>query len=227
MKIKVVCPKCSTPGELEVPDDTWEKVQTRVITGRVVPGKICEHGFRVEFSQAGIVLGYSKLDEKSVEPEIRPVTFTVQTAIRNLSLDVLAALLTAGISEEPIILIGSLAVTIGVRDFMERGLPDTVDVGACVYMVTKEEYETLPTSTKQHMTINLVKKTIANSAFDEDQLTWMQRVLTRANMVTKKDAAEALILKETSKLRTTVSLLRHLAARRGAGLEARENKETD
>jgi hypothetical protein len=207
-----------------VPDDAWNRVQGNIIMGRVIPGKVCEHGFKVEFSRSGLVLGYHDLDAPDEEEKIRPVEFTVQTAIRNLGVDVLAVLLTAGISEETIILIGSLAVTLGIRNFMERVLPDSIDVGALLYMVTKEEYATLPESTKQHMTINLSSKMITNSAFDEDQLAWMRRVLLQANMVTDKDPAEMLILKETSKLRTTVSLLRHLASRRTAGLEGTKQK---
>jgi hypothetical protein len=190
------------------------------MTGRVVSGKVCEHEFKVEFSRAGLILGYST-EEEPKEPEFRPVTFTVQTAMNNLGIEVLSSLLTAGISEETIVLIGSLPVTVGIRDFMDRVLPDSVDIGACVYMVTKEEYTELPESTKRHMTVDIASKRITNSAFDEEQLTWMKKVLIRANMVTNKEAAETLILKETSKLRTTVSLLRHLASRKGAGLEGK------
>jgi hypothetical protein len=130
--------------------------------------------------------------------------------------------LTSGISEETIVLVGSLAVTMGVREFMERVLPDSVDVGSAIYMVTKEEYEDLPASTKKHMTVNLNQKAITNPAFDDDQLEWMRKVLQRANMVTDQEASENMILKETSKLRTTVSLLRHLATRRGAGIEGKK-----
>lgn len=208
-----------------MPDDAWNKVQGNIIMGRVVPGKVCEHGFKVEFSRSGLVLGYHAFDAPDVEERIRPVEFTVQTVIRNLGVEVAAALLTAGISEETVVLIGSLAVTMGIRSFMERVLPDSIDVGALIYMVTKEEYETLPESTKQHMTVDLSSKTITNPSFDEDQLAWMRKVLLQANMVTNKEAAETLILKETSKLRTTVSLLRHLASRRAAGLEGTKKKE--
>ncbi len=208
-----------------MPDDAWSSVQGNIIMGRVVPGKVCEHGFKVEFSRSGLVLGYHDFDAPDEEEKIRPVEFTVQTVIRNLGVEVAAALLTAGISEQTIVLIGSLAVTVGIRRFMERVLPDSIDVGALIYMVTKEEYETLPESTKEHMTVNLSSKAITNPAFDDDQLAWMRKVLLRANMVTNKDAAETLILKETSKLRTTVSLLRHLAARRVAGREGTKKKE--
>jgi hypothetical protein len=72
------------------------------------------------------------------------------------------------------------------------------------------------------MTVDLSKKTIINPAFDDDQLEWVRRVLQRANMVKDQEASENLILKETSKLRTTVSLLRHLATRRGAGVEGKK-----
>ncbi len=224
MKLQVSCPICSTQGELEVPEGTWDKIQGNTMTGRVVAGKICEHDFKIEFSRTGIVLGYTESEPEA--PEFRPVTFSVQTAMNNLGIEVLSALLTAGISEQTVVLIGSLPVTVGIRDFMDRVLPESVDVGACVYMVTKEEYAALPESTKQHMTINVSKKAITNPAFDEDQLAWMQKVLTRANMVTNKEVAESLILKETSKLRTTVSLLRHLASRRGAGSEAKKQQNS-
>ena len=56
-----------------------------------------------------------------------------------------------------------------------------------------------------------------------------QRAIARrksaAPMVTNKDAAETLILKEASKLRTTVSLLRHLAARRSVTHEEPKKQE--
>jgi hypothetical protein len=226
VKLKVSCPICHTEGTLEVPDETWDKVQGNTMTGRVVAGKICEHEFKVEFSQAGLILGYQAKGEPEPE-DFRPVKFTVRTAYNNLGIDILSALLTAGVSEQTIVLIGSLPVTVGIRDFMERVLPDSVDVGSCLYMVTKDEYAGLPDSTKELMTIDIASKTITHPAFDTEQLSWMQKVLTRANMVSKNDVAETLILKETSKLRTTVSLLRHLASRRGAGSEGKklENSE--
>ena len=226
MKLKVTCPICAEEGELELPEGVWDKIEGNTMVGRVVEGKICEHEFRVEFSRAGLILGYIT-EEEPREPEFRPVTFSVKTAMNNLGIDVLAALLTAGISEQTVVLKGSLPVTVGIRDFMDRVLPDSVDVGATVYMVTKEEYETLPESTKQHMTIDIPSKTITNSAFDEDQLEWMKKVLTRANMITDKEAAETFILKEASKLRTTVSLLRHLASRRAAGSEGKKFQESE
>ncbi len=209
-----------------MPEGAWDKVEGITMTGRVVAGKVCPHEFRVEFSKAGLVLGYQTEGEPE-EYDFRPVTFTVQTAIRNLGFDILAAILTAGVSEQTIVLKGSLAVTAGIRDFMERVLPESVDVGAGVYMATKEEYETLSSSVKEHMTVDIVSKKIINSAFDEDQLGWMRRVLTQANMVTDKKASEELILKETSKLRTTVSLLRHLASRRGAGSEGKKLQNSE
>ena len=133
MKLKVTCPVCGTEGELDVPEGAWEKFQGSTMTGRVVSGKICEHEFKVEFSRAGIVLGYPK-EEEPETPEFRPVKFTVRTAIRNIGFDILAALLTAGISEETIVLKGSLPVTVGLRDFMERVLPDSVDVApVCIW----------------------------------------------------------------------------------------------
>lgn len=226
MKLKVSCPICGTEGELEVPDSAWDKIQGTTMVGRVVAGKICPHEFNVEFSRAGLIVGYHE-EGKPEEPEFRPVTFTVQTAIRNLGIDILAALLTAGVSEQTVVLKGSLPVTVGIRDFMDRVLPESVDVGACVYMVTKEEYEGLMDSTKQHMTVDIASKMITNSAFDEDQLAWMKKILTRANMVTNKEAAETLILKEASKLRTTVSLLRHLASRRGASSEGKKLQDSE
>lgn len=226
MKLKVTCPICHAQGELDVPDEAWERVQGTIMTGRVVEGKICPHEFKVEFSRAGLVLGY-QTGEEPEEPQLRTVKFTVKTAIRNLGIDILAALLTAGISEQTIVLKGSLPVTAGLRSFVERVLPDSVDVGACVYMVTKEEYADLPDSTKQHMTIDIASKAISNSVFDEDQLAWMKKVLIRANMLTNQEEAENIILQETSKLRTTVSLLRHLAARRAAGSEKQKPQETE
>ena len=121
-----------------------------------------------------------------------------------------------------------------IRDGKEKRLkielgemPESVDVGAGVYMATKEEYETLSSSVKDHMTVDIVSKKIINPAFDEDQLAWMKRVLTQANMVTDKETSEELILKETSKLRTTVSLLRHLASRRGAGMEGKKLRKSE
>ncbi|MDO8055419.1 MAG: hypothetical protein Q6361_01020 [Candidatus Hermodarchaeota archaeon] len=225
MKLKVRCPQCGTTGELEVPDGAFEKVEGNIITGRVKPGKICEHGFVVEFSQAGLVLGYYGADAKPEDLQVRPVRFTVQSITRNLGTEVVAAMLTAGISEVTVILIGSLPVTMGVRDFMERVLPDSVDVGSSLYMVTLEEYTSLPASTKQYMTVNIAMKEISNPAFDDEQLAWMRKVLIRASMVTNKDAAETLILKEASKLRTTVSLLRHLAARRSVTHEEPKKQE--
>ncbi len=226
VKLKVTCPICHTDGILEIPEDAWDKVEGTTMIGRVISGKVCPHEFRVEFSKAGLVLGY-RTENEPEEYDFRPVTFTVQTAIRNLGFDLLAAILTAGVSEQTIVLKGSLAVTAGIRDFMERVLPESVDVGACVYMATKEEYETLSSSIKEHMTVDVVSKKIINSAFDEDQLGWMRRVLTQANMVTDKEASEELVLKETSKLRTTVSLLRHLASRRGAGLEGKKLQNSE
>jgi hypothetical protein len=77
------------------------------------------------------------------------------------------------------------------------------------------------------MTVDIVSKTVINSAFDEDQLAWMKRVLTQANTLTDKEDAEELVLKETSKLRTTVSLLRHLASRRGAGSEGKKLQNSE
>jgi hypothetical protein len=209
-----------------VPDEAWDKVEGSVMTGRVIEGKICPHEFRVEFSQSGLVLGYQTEGEPE-QPQFRAVKFTVKTAIRNLGNDILAALLTAGVSEQTIVLRGSLPVTAGIRSFMERVLPDSVDVGACVYMVTKEEYVDLPESVKQHMTVDIASKTVTNSAFDEDQLAWIRKVLLRANMLANQEDAENLILQETSKLRTTVSLLRHLAARRGAGSETRKLEDLE
>lgn len=226
MKLKVICPICHANGELDVPDEAWDRVQGTIMTGRVVEGKICPHEFRVEFSRTGHVLGY-QTGKEAKGPQLRAVKFTVKTAIRNLGIDILAALLTAGISEETIVLKGSLPVTAGIRSFMDRVLPDSVDVGACIYMVTQEEYSELPDSTKQHMTVDIASKTITNSAFDEDQLAWIKKVLTRANMLANQEDAETLILQETSKLRTTVSLLRHLAARRAAGSEARKQKDSE
>lgn len=226
VKLKVTCPICHADGELEVPEGAWDKVQSTTMTGRVVAGKICPHEFRVEFSKAGLILGYQTEDEPE-QADFRPVTFTVRTAIRNLGIDLLAAILTAGISEQTIVLKGSLPVTVGIRDFMNRVLPESVDVGACVYMATKEEYETLSSSIKEHMTVDVVSKKIINSVFDEDQLAWMKRVLIQANMLTDKEASEELVLKETSKLRTTVSLLRHLASRRGAGLEGKKLQNSE
>jgi len=221
VKLKVSCPICQTEGILDVPEGTWGKVPGNTMIGRVVAGKICEHEFRVEFSRAGLILGYPTEGEPAPE-DFRPVKFTVRTAYNNLGIDILSALLTAGVSEQTVVLIGSLPVTVGIRDFMDRVLPDSVDVGACLYMVTKDEYTGLPDSTKQLMTIDIASKAITNSAFDAEQLVWMEKVLTRANMVSNNEAAETLILKETSKLRTTVSLLRHLASRRGAGSEGKK-----
>ena len=225
MKLLVRCPICSTPGELDVPDDAFVKAKSNIITGRVVPGKVCEHGFSVEFSRSGLVLGYHDLDAMPEDHKVRPVRFTVQSITRNLGVDVVAALLTAGISEVTIVLIGSLPVTMGVREFMERVLPDSLDVGSSLYMVTLDEYMSLPKSTKQYMTVNINTKEITNPAFDDEQLAWMRKVLLRAAMITNKDAAETLILKETSKLRTTVSLLRHLAARRSVTHEEPKKQE--
>ncbi len=219
VKLKVTCPTCGISSELEVPEDAWDTVEGDVMVGRVPPGKVCEHGFKIEFSRDGAVLAYHDFDAPEAEYKVRPVRFTVQTALRNLSMDIVAALLTAGVSEQTIVLVGSLAVTMGVREFMERVLPESVDVGAFLYSVTKEEFATLPESLRQHMIINVSTKEITNSAFDEEQLVWMQKVLLRANMVTNQEAAETLVLKETSKLRTTVSLLRHLAARRTPDIE--------
>jgi hypothetical protein len=226
VKLKVSCPICHAQGELDVPDEAWERVEGTNMTGRVVEGKICPHEFRVEFSRAGLVLGY-QIDEEAEEPQLRAVKFNVKTAIRNLGNDILAALLTAGVSEQTIVLRGSLPVTAGIRSFLERVLPDSVDVGACVYMVTKEEYTSLPDSVKQHMTVDVASKTVTNSAFDEDQLAWIKKVLIRANMLANQEDAENLILQETSKLRTTVSLLRHLAARRRAGCETRKQEGSE
>jgi hypothetical protein len=216
---------CSTPGELEVPDDVFAKAKSNIITGRVKPGKVCEHGFTVEFSRSGLILGYHDLDYTPEDQQVRPVRFTVQSITRNLGGEVVAALLTAGISEVTVVIIGSLPVTMGVREFMERVLPDSLDVGSSLYMVTLEEYMTLPESTKQYMTVNIATKEISNSAFDDEQLAWMRKVMLRAAMITNKDAAETLILKETSKLRTTVSLLRHLAARRSVTHEEPKKRE--
>ncbi len=210
-----------------VPETAWERMESNIIIGRVLPGKVCDHGFKVEFSRSGLILGYHDLDGEKKDYQIRPVSFTVQSVIRNLSIDIVAALLTAGISEETIVLMGSLAVTMGIREFMERVLPDSVDVGSVIYMVTKDEYADLPESTKKHMTVDLSKKLIINHAFDDEQLEWVRRVLQRANMVTDQKASEDLILKETSKLRTTVSLLRHLATRRGAGIEGKKKLDLE
>ncbi|MFX1244604.1 MAG: hypothetical protein ACFE8F_06540 [Promethearchaeota archaeon] len=208
-----------------MPEDAFVKAKSNIITGRVVPGKICEHGFTVEFSGSGLVLGYHAFDAKLEDQQVRPVRFTVQSITQNLSAELVAALLTAGISEVTVVLIGSLAVTMGVREFLERVLPDSLDVGSLLYTVTLEEYMLLPESTKQFMTMNIATKEISNTAFDDEQLAWMRKVLLRATMISNKEAAETLILKEASKLRTTVSLLRHLAARRSAGLEESKKQE--
>lgn len=227
MKLPVKCPKCGKTGELDVPEGTWDKVQGDMIAGRILPGKICEHGFKIDFNRAGQVLAYHELDEPAEEYVVRPVKFNVKSILRNLNTDVVAEILTGGISGQTVVLLGSLAVTMGLRDFMERVLPDSVDVGALVYMVTPDEYDSLPESTKQYMTVDVRSKTVRNSPFDEEQLEWMRKVLIRANMVTNQDAAEQLILTETSKLRTTVSLLRHMASRRGAGIEGKKLKDLE
>ena len=87
MKLIVTCPTCGTKGELEVPETTWDRMGSNIIMGRVPSGKVCEHGFKVEFSRSGLVLGYHDLNAEAKDFQIRPVSFTVQSAIRNLGVD--------------------------------------------------------------------------------------------------------------------------------------------
>jgi len=225
VKFTVKCPKCGATGELEIPDEKWASVQVDVIAGRVTPGRICPHSFRFEVDQRGRILKCEEVGEPE-RPSTGPVRFSVQTALRSLGEDVLAALLTAGISEVSVMLVGSEGVTMGLRELMLRLLPQSVDPGALFYTATPEEYQKLPASMRNLMTVDVKSKTITNSAFDVEQLAWVRTVLTRAKMIQAEDPAEKLIQQETSKLRTTVSLLRHLAARRSVstGSEAKEKK---
>lgn len=228
VKFTVKCPKCGATGELEIPDEKWASVQVDVIAGRVTPGRVCPHSFRFEVDQRGRILKCEEVGEAE-RPSTGPVRFSVQTALRSLGEDVLAALLTAGISEVSVMLVGSEGVTMGLRELMLRLLPQSVDPGALFYTATPEEYQRLPASMRKLMTVDVKSKTITNSAFDVEQLAWVRNVLTRAKMIQAEDPAEKLIQQETSKLRTTVSLLRHLAARRSVstGSEAKEKKGTD
>jgi len=228
MKFTVKCPKCGATGKLEIPDEKWAAVQVDVIAGRVTPGRVCPHSFRFEVDRYGQILKCEEAGE-SPRPSEGPVRFTVQTALRNLGEDVLATLLTAGISEIPVLLVGSEGVTMGLRELMQRLLPHSVDPGALIYTATPEEYQGLPASMRNLMTVDVRSKKITNSAFDAEQLAWVRNVLTRAKMMQAEDPSEKLILQETSKLRTTVSLLRHLAARRSVstGAEAKSKKTTN
>jgi hypothetical protein len=225
VKFIVKCPKCAATGELEIPDDKWASVQGDVIVGRVTPGRVCPHEFRFEVNRWGQILKYEEVGGL-VRPSIGPVRFTVQSALRSLGEEALAALLTAGISEVSVMLVGSEGVTMGLRELMLRLLPHSVDPGALFYTATPEEYQKLPAAMRNLMTVDVKSKTVTNSAFDVEQLAWVRRVLTRAKMIQEEDSAEKLVCQETSKLRTTVSLLRHLAARRSVstGAEARERK---
>jgi hypothetical protein len=203
-------------------------LQVDVIAGRVTPGRVCPHEFRFEVDQRGRILKYEEAG-KTERPPTGPVRFTVQTALRNVGEDVLATLLTAGISEVSVMLVGSEGVTMGLRELMLRLLPQSVDPGALFYTATPEEYQKLPASMRSLMTVDVRSKTISNSVFEVEQLAWVRNVLTRAKMVQAEDPAEKLVLQETSKLRTTVSLLRHLAARRSvsAGRDAKEKKGSE
>jgi hypothetical protein len=228
VKFTVQCPKCGATGELEIPDEKWAAVQVDVIAGRVTPGRICPHSFRFEVNRQGRILKCAEMGAAAA-PASGPVRFSVQSALRSLGEEVLAALLTAGISEISVMLVGSESVTMGVRELMLRLLPSSVDPGALFYTATPEEYQRLPASMRKLMTVDVRAKTITNPAFDAEQLAWVRNVLMRAKMVQAEDPAEQLILQETSKLRTTVSLLRHLAARRSRSVsdEAKRKKAAD
>jgi len=225
MKFTVKCPKCGATGELEIPDEKWAALQVDVIAGRVVPGRVCPHSFRFQVNQQGRILKYEEVGAPE-PPSMGPVHFSIQTALRSLGEDVLAALLTAGISEVSVMLVGSEGVAMGLRELMLRLLPHSVDPGALFYTATPEEYQKLPASMRNLMTVDVKSKRITSSAFDVEQLAWVRNVLTRAKMIQAEDPAEKLIQQETSKLRTTVSLLRHLAARRSVstGSEAKEKE---
>lgn len=213
MKVTVKCPICEKVGQLEIPDEKWDDIEGDVIVGQVTPGRVCSHGFVIQIHRSGEILKYDEL-EPEAEPHLRPVRFTVQSACRNIGEDILAALVTAAISEKRVLLVGASAVTLGVKEFLVRLVPDSVDLDALLKIVTREEYAQLPEDTKSWMTVNLQDRTIANSAFNEDQIEWIRRAVVRAKILSNQEkTAENLINQEATKLRTTVLMLRHLAAR--------------
>jgi len=213
VKVTVKCPICETSGQLDVPDNKWDDIEGDVIVGQVTPGRVCSHGFIVQIHRSGKILKYDELKPEA-QPELRPVRFTVQSACRNIGEDILAALVTAAISEKRVLLVGGSAVTMGVKDFLERIVPESVNLDALLKIVTREEYSQLSEETRSWMTVNLQDRTITNSAFNEDQIEWIRRAVLRAKILSNQEKiAENLISQEATKLRTTVLMLRHLAAR--------------
>jgi hypothetical protein len=230
VKVTVKCPICGTVGQLDIPDEKWENIEGDVIVGEITPGRVCSHGFIVEIHRSGEILKYDELKPEA-EPQLRPVRFTVQSACRNIGEDILAALLTAAISEKHVLLVGASAVTMGVKDFMERLMPESVELDALIKTVTREEYAQLPEETRSWMTVNLQERTVTNSEFNEDQMEWIRRAVVRAKILSNQEkVAEDLIAQEAIKLRTTVLMLRHLAARSQAqrnGNNCIENENAD
>ncbi|MFX1563874.1 MAG: hypothetical protein ACFFDP_11285, partial [Promethearchaeota archaeon] len=222
VKVTVKCPKCGTEGQLDIPDEKWTEIEGNVIVGRVTSGRVCSHEFSVEIDRSGKILKYDEL-KPAAEPQLRPVKFTVESAARNIGEDIVAALLTAAISEQRVLLVGADTVTRGIKDFMLRFLPESVELDALIKTVTREEYDQLSEETRSWMTVHLKDRKIVNSAFTEDQTEWIRRVIMRAKLLSRQTekAAEELIQQEVMKLRTTVSMLRHLAAK---SKEARDNK---
>lgn len=214
MKISVKCPTCGTTGQLDIPDDKWENIEGDVIVGQVTPGRVCEHEFSVEIHRSGKIMKYYE-PKPATEPSLRPVRFTVRSASRNIGEDIIAALLTAAISEERVLLVGAPAVTMGLKEFLLRFLPESVELDALLKTVTRDEYAQLSKETRSWMTVRLKDRKIINSAFTEDQTEWIRRVFMRAKILSRQTehAAEDLIHQEVMKLRTTVMMLRHLAAR--------------
>ena len=211
MKITVRCPKCGATKQLEMSDTVWLRVQKNVVVARVLPGALCEHGFRVYVTREGQIQGYDELED--LESKVEPVQFNVGSALQTLGEEALATLLTAVIAEKPLILIGSPPITAGIKQLLRRLLPESVKPEAIIFSVTREQYEQLPESTRKMMTVDIKNSKVLNRIFDDEQLWWIRRALVRARMLLNQNIAEEIVLKEASKLRQTVSVLRHLAAR--------------
>lgn len=224
MKISVTCPVCGTSGELNVPDETFETIEGDILHGKVKPGKICPHPFTFKLHRNGTILEIGTWEMET--EQVQPVKFTIQSASRNFGDEILAVLITAAISETPVIVVGFPAITLGLQAFLGQLLPEEIDLTAIFQLVSRDDYAALSSVDRQKMIIEIQGKKILNSAFDEEQLEWIRRALVRAKMISDPQAAENCIFQEAKKLRMTVSMLKFIAKRRESKPSDSENTES-
>jgi hypothetical protein len=207
-----------------VPDETFETIEGDILHGKVTAGKICPHPFTFELHRDGRILKIEKWEREAEQVQL--VKFTIQSASRNIGDEILAVLITAAISETPVIVVGFPAVTLGLLEFLGRVLPEGIDFDAIFKPVSRDEYETLTSADRQKMIVEIQGKKILNSVFDEEQLEWIRRALVRAKMISDQQAAENCIFQEAKKLRMTVSMLKYIAKRRESKPSDSESTES-